>query len=83
MATKIKPPTKKPSTKGAPPPADPVPEARKANNLTKRPSGEMVALNFTVPAEFRTRFKIFSAMHDMTQVEVLFAAFEEFEKSRT
>lgn len=43
----------------------------------------MVALNFTVPAEFRTRFKIFAAMHEMTQVEVLFAAFEDYEKSRT
>lgn len=83
MATKINKPTKK-TTKGAPPPAEAAaPTAKKSNNLTKRPSDQMVALNFSVPAEFRTRFKMFAVMHDMKQVEVLHAAFEEFEKSRT
>jgi hypothetical protein len=82
MATKINKPAKK-TTKGAPPPAEAAPVAKKSNNLTKRPSDQMVALNFSVPAEFRTRFKMFAVMHDMKQVEVLFAAFEEFEKSRT
>lgn len=84
MATKLGKPTKKTSTKGAPPPAEAAaPVAAKSNNLTKRPSNQMVALNFSVPAEFRTRFKMFAVMHDMKQVEVMFAAFEEYEKSRT
>lgn len=84
MAIKVGKPSKKTSTKGTPPSADDrTNTAKKSNNLTKRPSDQMVALNFSVPAEFRTRFKMFSVMHDMKQVEVLVAAFEEFEKKRT
>lgn len=83
MATKLGKPTRKVSTKGAPPPVEAATRTKKSNNLTKRPSDQMVALNFSVPAEFRTRFKMFAVMHDMKQIEVLFAAFEEFEKNRT
>ena len=82
MATKIDKPAPK-KTKGTPPTAVPALDSKKSNNLTKRPSDQMVALNFSVPAEFRTRLKMFAVMHDMKQVEVLIAAFEEFEKSRT
>lgn len=84
MTIKISKPGKKISTKGAPPLAEIEKQVvKKSNNLTKSPSDKMVALNFSVTAEFRQRFKLFSVMNDMKQVEVLIAAFEEFEKSRT
>lgn len=58
MAIKVGKPGKKPSSKGAPPPPEATaPAAKKSNNLTKRPSDQMVALNFSVPAEFRTNSK--------------------------
>lgn len=62
MATKLGKPTPKISSKGTPPPVEAESGAIKSNNLTKRPSDQMVALNFSVPAEFRTRFKMFAVI---------------------
>ena len=79
MATKPPPPPRKKSTKttkGEPPTS----EATKSN-LDKPEPGEMVALNFKVPAEFRKDFKIAAVTHGKTQVELLYEMFEEWSKS--
>jgi hypothetical protein len=68
------------SKKGVPPTGE---SDKKSQNLTKRTSTETVALNFAVPAEFRKRFKIFAAEHDMKQVDILYAAFEEYEQKNS
>lgn len=44
-------------------------------NTQKRESGLDVDLNFKVSAEFKRDFKLYAAAHDMTQKDVLLAAF--------
>lgn len=65
------PPPNKTSKKGEPP--------RKTDttlNLVKPEPGEVVALNFRVPAEFKKDFKISAATHGITQSELLQQAFK-------
>lgn len=82
MKTKVsKPPKKQAVGKGAPPAIKT--EEKKSNNLTKKPPSELVTLNFWVTAEFRKRFRLFAAEHDMKHIEILNEAFDEFEKSRS
>ena len=40
-----------------------------------------VPLNFRVSADFRRRFKVFAASHDLKQNELLQIAFDEYEKN--
>lgn len=51
------------------------PLKQSSQNTQKRESGRDVDLNFKVSAEFRRDFKIYAAAHDMTQKDVLLAAF--------
>lgn len=71
-------PSKKPSRKGVAPSAVTTP----TNNTNKATSGEIVALNFKVDAEYRKDFKSFALMHDLTQKELLEAAFQMYKESK-
>jgi hypothetical protein len=53
----------------------------KAVNTKKVESGKLVDLNFKVSAEFRREFKIWSVNHDMTQKQLLEAAFQQMKQS--
>jgi hypothetical protein len=66
-------PAPKKSTKGTPPGA-----GQTVGNLDKHESGKMVALNFTVPADFRKAFKGYAVDHDITMLELLRRAFLEY-----
>jgi hypothetical protein len=67
MMAKVPPPTRK----GSPPP--PV---ATVGNLDKPEPGELSHLNFRVPKAFHREFAIFAAVHDKSQTQVLFEAFE-------
>lgn len=71
-------PAKKNIKKGTPPGQNTAP----TNNTNKAPSGEQVALNFKVDAEYRKDFKLFAGMHDLTQKELLEAAFQMYKESK-
>ena len=70
MAT-IKAPAKK--RKGAPPT-----EEISSANLTKKSDTEVVAMNFKVKAEFRKKMKQYAAALDISMVELLERAIEEY-----
>jgi hypothetical protein len=61
-----------PKGKGEPPPPTDT-----VGNLDK---GEMSHLNFRVPKAFHREFAIFAVVHDKSQTEVLYEAFEELKK---
>lgn len=77
--------TKKPSadlsglvaTKGS---AEPTNQPTRATTPTASPDeGNSLPLNFRVPGDFRRRFKMFAAAHDMKLNELLFKAFDDYE----
>jgi hypothetical protein len=76
MATKPPPPPKK-SSKGEPPPTE---ETRA--NLGKPEPGNVVDLNFKVPAEFRKNFKIASVEQGMTQAAFLKEIFRFWQEQK-
>lgn len=70
------------ATKGAAAPTKDMPTrataAAEATSNETKGTGE--PLNFRVPAEFRRRFKTYAAQHDMKLNELLYKAFEAYEK---
>lgn len=60
-------------TKGLPPQAD-----QTVGNLDKAESGRLVALNFTVTPDFRKAFKSYAVDHDITMLELMKRAFDEY-----
>jgi hypothetical protein len=44
--------------------------------------GNSLPLNFRVPGNFRRRFKMFAAAHDMKLNELLYRSFEQYEASQ-
>ena len=77
MAITPPPPPRRMIDKGEPPERI---EAK--GNLTKPDPGQTVALNFRVPAEFKRDFKIASAIHGITQSELLIQAFRLWHQTR-
>lgn len=67
----IDPPKKKKSGKGLPPP-----ETKASQNLSKPETGELKPLNFTVPAEFRKKYKLFATNNNMSMVQLLVESFD-------
>ena len=43
--------------------------------------GNSLPLNFRVPGDFRRRFKMFAAAHDMKLNELLYRSFEHYESN--
>ncbi len=66
MATKPPPPPRKKPNKGEPPTIEET-----KGNLDKPEPGEIVNLNFKVPAEFKKDFKIAAATYGCSQTELL------------
>lgn len=60
-------------TKGTPPQAD-----QTVGNLDKAEMGKLVALNFTVSPDFRKAFKSYALDHDITMLELMKRAFDEY-----
>ena len=58
-------------TRAAAPAAAPAPAGEEGNSLP---------LNFRVPADFRRRFKMYAAAHDMKLNELLYRAFNDYER---
>ncbi|MGL4667274.1 MAG: hypothetical protein ACRCWR_05025 [Saezia sp.] len=52
------------------------------NNTSKASNSDLVPLNFKVEAEFKRDIKSFAASHDMSMVEVIKTAFEEYKKTK-
>ena len=76
MPTKLPAPPRRSDLKGQPP------ERMETKvNLAKLEPGEIVALNFRVPADFKRDFKIASATIGITQSELLQRAFRFWEGS--
>lgn len=50
-------------------------------NTKKTEAGKLVDLNFKVSAEFKREFKLWSVTHDMTQKELLEAAFQQIKQN--
>jgi len=71
---------KKPGTKGLPP-ATPEDVLSRQDSTQKAPSGEFVALNFSVPADFKKDFKMTATMHDKPMTDVLKEGFELYKKA--
>ena len=69
-------PSKKPSSKGAPP--KPSETHVVGNNTTKPAAGEKVPLNFRVDPEFKRRLKGFAVAHDVDMVDVMMDAVGEY-----
>jgi len=59
----------------------PITEVKQAANTKKTEAGKLVDLNFKVSAEFRREFKLWSVTHDMTQKELLEAAFQQIKQN--
>lgn len=51
-----------------------------ATPTTAADEGNSLPLNFRVPGEFRRRFKMFAAANDMKLNELLYKAFNDYEK---
>lgn len=79
MADTGKKPGKK-QTKGTPPTAASAPTV--TNNTDKAAKGELVPLNFAVPAEFKKDFKLFATMSDITMVDLLKKSFEFYKENK-
>ncbi len=71
---KIAPPSK-PIGKGTPPPVQ-----QASNNLAKPLDGELVAMNFRVPSEFRKLVRQYALDNNMTAVQILTEAIQEYLK---
>jgi len=56
-------------------------EIKQTANKKKIEAGKLVDLNFKVSAEFRREFKLWSVTHDMTQKELLEAAFQQIKQN--
>jgi len=56
-------------------------EIKQTTNTKKTEAGKLVDLNFKVSAEFRREFKLWSVTHDMTQKELLEAAFQQIKQN--
>lgn len=72
------------ATKGAAEPTN-LPtraEAPAAAPATAADEGNSLPLNFRVPSDFRRRFKMFAAAHDMKLNELLYRSFEQYEASQ-
>lgn len=73
-AVKVAKPPRKTSSKGTPPPAG---QSGSVGQATKSPSSaDLVALNFSVPAEFRKEFHAYALAHDLSGKALLEQAFE-------
>lgn len=74
------------STKGSATPTNmPTRAAAPAAAPAPAPAGEegnSLPLNFRVPADFRRRFKMHAAAHDMKLSELLYRAFEHYEQAQ-
>ena len=70
---KIPPPPKRISGKGMPPPVN-----EPSNNLTKNMDGDLVALNFRVPTEFRKKVRQYALDNDSTAVQVMMDAIDNY-----
>ena len=74
-------PSRKPSTKGAPP--KPTDTTHVVGNNTQKPeAGEEVPCNFRVDPEFKRRFKTFCVTHDREMKKVFVEAMEEYMAKR-
>lgn len=62
--------------KGAAAPSSGVP-ARAAETPAASSTGRTEPLNFRVTADFRRRFKVYAAEHDLSQSDLLERAFEK------
>ena len=78
MTTKPPPPPRRTNPKGIPPK-----RVEAKINLVKPEPGEIVALNFRVPAEFKRDFKIASATLGITQSKLLQQAFTIWHKKHS
>lgn len=52
------------------------------NNTAKVGNYDLVPLNFKVDAEFKRDLKSFAASHDMSMVDVMKLAFEDYKKNK-
>ena len=52
------------------------------SHLEAADEGKSLPLNFRVPGEFRRRFKMFAAAHDMKLNELLYRSFEQYEANK-
>lgn len=59
-----------------------TPPTEPSKNLDKPASGKNVALHFTVPVEFRKRYKAYANENDMSMLELLMRSFELYQKNR-
>ena len=57
-------------------------EAPAAAPAAPADEGNSLPLNFRVPGDFRRRFKMFAAAHDMKLNELLYRSFEQYEASQ-
>ena len=72
------------ATKGAAEPTN-LPTRAEAPSAAPAPAadeGNSLPLNFRVPSDFRRRFKMFAAAHDMKLNELLYRSFEQYEASQ-
>lgn len=69
----------KPSSKGTPPTADATSPVV-GNNTNKPEAGELVPLNFRVPAEIRREVRAFKVEHDIDMVDIFLDAWAEYKK---
>ena len=77
MNIMVKPPPKRKSRKGAPPP-----ELSASTNLHTSDPDDLKPLNFKVPATFRKEYKSYATDNDMTMVELLQRSFELYKKNK-
>ena len=71
------------ATKGSGEPTPNMPTRAVAPAAAPAPAGEegnSLPLNFRVPADFRRRFKMFAAANDMKLNELLYRAFDDYER---
>lgn len=79
MATKVN--IKKPNSKGAPPSLE-SPSPVVGNNTSKPEAGELVPLNFRVPAEIRREVRAFKVDHDINMVDIFLEAWELYKREK-
>lgn len=70
------------ATKGSAAPVANVPSRSLETKAQEADDANNVPLNFRVPAEFRRRFRMFAAAHDMKLNKLLQDAFNEYEKQQ-
>ena len=80
MADTGKKPVKK-KVKGTPPTTASGPTTV-TNNTDKAAKGDLIPLNFAVPAEFKKDFKLFATMNDIAMVDLLKKSFEFYKENK-